>query len=88
MMCNGLMPTFAVKVATFTNCASDSNIFIVQLSQLKNIELTFLAKSLSYLLHLSLFNPLTPKISLVILLTVCHTVLASQIWRIWDWINL
>ena len=33
-------------------------------------------------------NPLTPKISLVILLTVCHTVLVMLVWRIWDWINL
>ena len=39
MMCNGLMPTFAVKVATFTNCASDWNIFILQLSQLKTLSL-------------------------------------------------
>ena len=28
-------------------------------------------------------NPLTPKISLVILLTVCHTVLVMLILRIW-----
>ena len=32
-------------------------------------------------------NPLTPKISLVILLTVCHTVLVMFVWRIWCWIN-
>ena len=31
--------------------------------------------------------PLTPKISLVILLTVCHTVLVMIVWRIWYWIN-
>ena len=36
----------------------------------------------------SSFNPLTPKISLVILLTVCHTVLVMLVWRIWYWINL
>ena len=29
------------------------------------------------------FNPLTPKISLVILLTVCHTVLVMLVCRIW-----
>ena len=28
-------------------------------------------------------NPLTPKILLVILLTVCHTVLVMLVWRIW-----
>ena len=33
-------------------------------------------------------NPLTPKISLVILFTVCHTVLVILVWRIWYWINL
>ena len=33
-------------------------------------------------------NPLTPKISLVILLTVCHIVLVMLVWRIWYWINL
>ena len=33
-------------------------------------------------------NPLTPKISLVILLTVCHTILVMLVWRIWYWINL
>ena len=33
-------------------------------------------------------NALTPKISLVILLTVCHTVLMMFVWRIWYWINL
>ena len=32
-------------------------------------------------------NPLTPKISLVILLTVSHIVLVMLIWRIWYCIN-
>ena len=35
----------------------------------------------------SQINPLTPKISLVNLLTVCHTVLMMLFWRIWYWIN-
>ena len=34
------------------------------------------------------FNPLTPKISSVILLTVCYTVLVMLVWRILDWIKL
>ena len=78
MMCNGL---------AYANICSEGYHFDKLCSRLKythftikpakNIELTLLAKSLSHLLHLSLFNPLTPKISLVILLTVCHTVLAS-----------
>ena len=33
------------------------------------------------------FNPLMPKISLVILLTVCHTILMMLVLRIWYWIN-
>ena len=32
-------------------------------------------------------NTLTPKISLVILLTVCHAILMMSIQRIWYWIN-
>ena len=32
-------------------------------------------------------NPLTPKISLVILLTVCQMILIMLVWRIWYWIN-
>ena len=32
-------------------------------------------------------NPLTPKISLLILLTLCHTVLLMLVWRMWYWIN-
>ena len=34
-----------------------------------------------------LVNPLTPNVSLVILLTVCQTVLVILVWRIWFWIN-
>ena len=33
-------------------------------------------------------NPLTPKISLVILLTVYHTIRVILAWRIWYWSNL
>ena len=33
-------------------------------------------------LLLTLINPVTPKISFVILLTVCHTVLVMLVWRI------
>ena len=32
-------------------------------------------------------HPLTPKISLAILLTVCTIILVMLIWRIWYWIN-
>ena len=33
------------------------------------------------------FNPFTPKIWLVILLTICHTILMMLVQRIWYWIN-
>ena len=33
------------------------------------------------------FNPLNPKISQIILLTVCHTIYVMLVWRIWHWIN-
>ena len=36
----------------------------------------------------SLIHPLIPKITLVILLTVCHTVLVMLVGRIWYWMNL
>ena len=32
-------------------------------------------------------NPLTPKISLVILFTICHIILMMLVQRIWYWIN-
>ena len=32
--------------------------------------------------YLPLFNPVTPKILLLILLTVCHTILLMVVWRI------
>ena len=35
-----------------------------------------------------IINTLTLKISLIILLTVCHTVLVMFFWRIWYWIKL
>ena len=34
-----------------------------------------------------LLNPLTLKISLVILLTVCQMILIMLVWRMWYWIN-
>ena len=37
--------------------------------------------------NVSLLNSLTPKISLVILLNVCHTILMMLALRIWHWIN-
>ena len=33
------------------------------------------------------FNPFNPKVSLVILLTVYHTIFMMLVQRIWYWIN-
>ena len=35
------------------------------------------------LLKYLLLNPFTPRISFVVLLTVCHTILITLVWRIW-----
>ena len=32
-------------------------------------------------------NCFTANISLLILLSVCHTIIMMQVWRIWYWIN-
>ena len=42
---------------------------------------------LPYFLQCELLNPLTSKISLAILLTVCHRINLMLVWRIWIWIN-
>ena len=41
----------------------------------------------SLIMTLIHFNPFTPQISLVILLTVCHTLLIILVCRIWYWIK-
>ena len=50
-----------------------------------NYDYITFSKSFSWWLFF--VNPLTPKISLVILLTICHTILMMSIWRICYWIN-
>ena len=46
----------------------------------------YITFSKSFSWWLFFVNPLTPKISLVILLTICHTILMMSIWRICYWI--
>ena len=53
----------------------------VSLSLQSHMEISYV------LLLLTEVNPLTAKISLVILLTLCHIVLVMLVWRIWCWIN-
>ena len=43
--------------------------------------------ALRFAVLITTLNPFTPKISLTILLTVCHTVLVMLVSRIWYWIN-
>ena len=50
-----------------------------------NYDYITFSKSFSWWLFF--VNPLTPKISLVIVLTICHTILMMSIWRICYWIN-
>ena len=47
----------------------------------------YITFSKSFSWWLFFVNPLTPRISLVILLTICHTILMMSIWRICYWIN-
>ena len=53
----------------------------VSLSLQSHMEISYV------LLLLTEVNPLTPKISLVILVTLCYIVLVMLVWRIWCWIN-
>ena len=43
--------------------------------------------SLPIIRRSQVINPSTPKIILVILITVCHTNLVMLVWKIWYWIN-
>ena len=43
--------------------------------------------ALRFAVLITTLNPLTPKISLTILLTVCHIVVVMLVSRIWYWIN-
>ena len=51
---------------------------------LENLQIQFIEKNCK--MH-ALINPFTSKISIVILRTVCHTILVMVVWRIWSWIN-
>ena len=51
---------------------------------LENLQIQFTGKNCK--MH-ALIDPFTPKISIVILLTVCYTILVMLVWRIWSWIN-
>ena len=51
---------------------------------LENLQIRFTRKNCE--MH-ALINPFTSKMSIVILLTVCHTILVMLVGRIWSWIN-
>ena len=51
---------------------------------LENLHMQFTEKNCK--MH-ALINPFTSEMSIVILLTVCHTILVMLVWRIWSWIN-
>ena len=48
---------------------------------LENLQIQFTGKNSK--MH-ALIDPFTPKISIVILLTVCYTILVMLVWRIWS----
>ena len=66
------------KLHTFLQARKQRNQFVIILRMTTSSKEGFLF----------VFKPLTPKIRLVILLTVCYTVLVMLVWRIWYWINL
>ena len=66
------------KIHTFLQARKQRNQFVIILRMTTSSKEGFLF----------VFKPLTPKIRLVILLTVCYTVLVMLVWRIWYWINL
>ena len=51
---------------------------------LENLQIQFTQKNCK--MH-ALINSFTSEMSIVILLTVCHTILVMLVWRIWSWIN-
>ena len=53
-----------------------------------NCSVTSIERAYNISLACEPFNPLTPKILLVILLIISHTVLVMLVWRIWYWIIL
>ena len=53
-----------------------------------NCSVTSIERAYNISLACEPFNPLTPKILLVILLIISHIVLVMLVWRIWYWIIL
>ena len=50
-------------------------------------ELSSYLSEIKYEISVYYVNSFKPKISLVILLTICHTILIVSVGRIWYWIN-
>ena len=63
------------------SCSNTSLLFLKQLSIICNLLLNGGTAACNLFLNL-----LVPKISLVILLTVCHTIFMMLVLRIWYWI--
>ena len=65
--------------------ARQSKMKIIRIkAYLENLQIQFTRKNCK--MH-ALINPFTSEMSIVILLTVCHTILVMLVWRIWSWIN-
>ena len=71
---NKLCAARALRLITLVTNRSQEPLRLLHLKDMMRIDMRKEEK---------LFNSLTPKISLVILLTVCHTVFVMLGWRIW-----
>ena len=59
-------------------------LFLECLNSIKNLVATADVHSPSFR---AVIDPFTPKISIVILLTICRTILMTLVWRVWSWIS-
>ena len=66
---------------------SDSSFRVVQFCKSLIWLQTKMDSTWSYYHYLWLLNHFTPNIWLLILLTVCHTILLVSVLRIWYWMN-
>ena len=91
LICSSILLCPQLHVTNYTNMQSlkGSNhcrIWLTCLEGCKHIVLKAVDE-ITHMLHEHKFNSFTSKISLVILLTVCHTILVMLVLRIWYWIN-
>ena len=92
LICSSILLCPQLHVTNYTNMQSlkgsnHSRIWLTCLEGCKHIVLKAVDEITHMLHEHKFFNSFTSKISLVILLTVCHTILVMLVLRIWYWIN-